>query len=421
MGMNRRTVFLLALLVLVPASARAQGGHAHGPAVPHARIWHAGAHAIALGSRVSPAFDGRTYNEGYLTQPTLFGGASLLRGHLDVMGTISLEGLTLERGELGPGSYGEGYVDRRHPHTYLHELVASTSASVYGVDASLTAGRGFAPFGTDDPMSRPFVRFPANHHLGQILERIVAIGALRAGPVIVEGGVFNGDEPSDAEDFGTLDRFGDSWSARVTALPIDGVELQVSRAWVVSPELPGGGGWDQRKWSASLRYDHTTGAGDLYAFAEWKQTTQVDDGRDVFDFGSVLVESALATGRWSVGVRAERTDRPEEERITPFRTPWPHPELHVLGITRWTILAVRAEAAFDLGPFRLAPFTEIAHAQVDDKVRGLFEAERFYGSRDIWSMSLGARMAVGDAHHRMGRYGVALPEAAHESPTETHR
>ena len=49
---------------------------------------------------------------------------------------------------------------------------------------------------------------------------------------------------------------------------------------------------------------------------------------------------------------------------------------------------------------------------VGDRVRGLFEPERFYGSRDIWTVSLGVRMAAGDAHHRMGRYGVARPEAA---------
>ena len=36
------------------------------------------------------------------------------------------------------------------------------------VHASLSAGKGFAPFGTDDPMSRPIFRYPVNHHLAQI-------------------------------------------------------------------------------------------------------------------------------------------------------------------------------------------------------------------------------------------------------------
>ena len=47
---------------------------------------------------------------------------------------------------------------------------------------SLSIGKGFAPFGTDDPMVRPFVRYPVNHHLSQILERGVAIAAGRAMP-----------------------------------------------------------------------------------------------------------------------------------------------------------------------------------------------------------------------------------------------
>ena len=89
----------------------------------------------------------------------------------------NLEGWTLDRGELNAGVWGEGYVDRRHPHTFLHELILSATTSLAGFDASLSAGRGFAPFGTDDPMVRPFVKYPANHHLAQILERWVAIGA----------------------------------------------------------------------------------------------------------------------------------------------------------------------------------------------------------------------------------------------------
>ena len=44
-------------------------------------------------------------------------------------------------------------------------------------------------------MVRPFLRYPVNHHLAQILERAVAIAAVRAGPVLAEAGLFNGDEP----------------------------------------------------------------------------------------------------------------------------------------------------------------------------------------------------------------------------------
>ena len=41
---------------------------------------------------------------------------------------------------------------------------------------------GLVPFGTDDPMSRPFVRFPVNHHLAQIVERAEIATGCRRGP-----------------------------------------------------------------------------------------------------------------------------------------------------------------------------------------------------------------------------------------------
>jgi hypothetical protein len=34
-----------------------------------------------------------------------------------------------------------------------------------------------------------------NHHLAQVLERVIAVAALRRGPIIGEVATFNGDEP----------------------------------------------------------------------------------------------------------------------------------------------------------------------------------------------------------------------------------
>ena len=44
-------------------------------------------------------------------------------------------------------------------------------------------------------MVRPFEKYPINHHLSQILERVVAVGAVQRDPFIAELGTFNGDEP----------------------------------------------------------------------------------------------------------------------------------------------------------------------------------------------------------------------------------
>lgn len=385
---------------LYPAMVTAQHAHGAGAGV------HIGAHAVLLGTRVSPGVGGDAITEGYLTQPTVHAGFATRNRLISGMLAVSLEGVTLDRGELGPGTYGEGYIDRRHPHTYLHEAVLTLQPTPA---LSLTGGRGFAPFGTDDPMLRPFVRFPANHHLGQVLERIVLIAAARHGPLVAEGSLFSGGEPESAADFGSFDRFGDSWSMRLTVLPLAGVEVQASHASVTSPEFVAGEGWDQRKRSVSLRLQRATPLGRLYALVEWKRTTELDDGETLFAFGSVLAETSLERGPWSGALRVERTDRPEEERRSAYRTPWPHVDAHVLGITRWTIGSARVQRDASWGGLRLAPFVEAAWAHVGVREAGLFDAEEWYGGDEILSLSLGVRLGAGTAPARMGRYGVAVP------------
>jgi hypothetical protein len=398
------------LMLMATQPAAGQHGTATGGSTVEAGI---GAHVVPLVTRVSPILGGASRTELYITQPTLLGTAAMFGGRLRLNAAVSLEGLTLERGELGAGAHGEGYVDRRHPHTYLHELIVSAQQGSGRVAGSLAGGRGFVPFGTDDPMMRPFVKFPVNHHLGQILERLVVIGGVRVGPVLAEVGLFGGNEPVDAGDAGSLERFADSWSTRVTVHPARGVELQASRAWVVSPELRIGGGWDQRKWSASARYDRQHTAGSVYALVEWNRTTQVDRGSDVFSFGSLLAEAALDARGWRPAIRLERVERPEEQRqMDPFRTTWPHAGGHVLGITRWNIAAVRIERTISAGTFRMAPFVEGSASHVTETADGLFDPAEFYGASTIWTINVGARMRAGWHPLRMGRYGVAGPIAA---------
>ncbi|HET7241005.1 MAG TPA: hypothetical protein VFI77_07590, partial [Gemmatimonadales bacterium] len=47
--------------------------------------------------------------------------------HLAGLATLDLEGLTIPQGELALGDWGEGFMDRRHPHTYAHELLVSAT------------------------------------------------------------------------------------------------------------------------------------------------------------------------------------------------------------------------------------------------------------------------------------------------------
>jgi hypothetical protein len=379
-----------------------------------------GAQAVGIVTRVSPAIGNRTLTEGYLTQPAFMASGAWLGGALRLHAMINLEGLTLKRGELNAGVWGEGYMDRRHPHTYLHEAVVAYTHNVAGVAASLSAGRGFAPFGTDDPMVRGFVKYPANHHLSQILERWVLIGGVRRGPVVFEAGTFNGDEPTGPRSLGKLSRFGDSWSGRVTLLPIRGVELQASDAHVTSPELFSGGGLDQRKLNFSARIEREINGTRIYGLSEYAHTVLFHQGHPGFVFSSYLTEASATRSGWNAAARYEVTVRPEEERLrNPFRSVRPPTDNSIAGRTRWQTASLHLARSFDVNALRAAPFIEVqrSHAEALNPP-AVYEPQRFYGSNVLWTVSAGLRVAIGMIHTRMGRYGVAESSGEHRHNQE---
>lgn len=368
---------------------------------------------MAAYTLADPVPGGRSLGEVRVSQPVLMAHAGALSNRLRLLATLNLEGLTIPNGELTPGAWGEGFVDRRHPHTYLHELVLSLDDALGDLDGtariSVAAGKGFAPFGTDDPMVRPPFRYPVNHHLAQILERVVAIVGVRAGPVMLEGGLFNGDEPERPGQWPRVSRFGDSWSGRLTVFPAAAIELQGSYAEVHSPEHRPGSGLDHSKWSLSGRWDGEVQAFPVYGLVEWARTSEA---KGFFVFDSFLAEGAWSTGRSRLHYRFERTERPEEERLTPFRSRRPHLENSILGTTRWTIHTVGyGLAALPSGTARAQPFVEVSHGTVRDVGGGLFDARSFYGKSSFWSVSAGVRLSIGMRMHRMGRYAVAQDTA----------
>ncbi|HEX8849020.1 MAG TPA: hypothetical protein VF761_05775 [Gemmatimonadaceae bacterium] len=383
----------------------------HAPSAPAAVVAGGGAGAMLLATVVDPGIARRRLAEGYLTQPMLHGHLSALGGTVALRGMLDFEGATLERGELTPGAYGEGYVDRRHPHTYLHELVATLATpACWPVAVSLSGGKGFAPFGTDDPMARPIARFPVNHHLAQILERAVVVGAARWRPIAFEYGVFNGDEPESPSDAPNAAHFGDSWAARVTLNPLDGFELQASTARVDSPESPTGHGFDHHKRSASVRAERDTRIGRAYLLGEWATTDLYDQGRKTFHLSTVLAEGSLSRGALWTAVRYERTLRPEEERLAnPFRTSYPTAEVQILGTTRFDVATLALGGRWAVRALTLAPFAE-ASLITPRATSALpaFVPEYFYGRPRIVTLSLGARVAAGMPQHRVGRYGAAV-------------
>jgi hypothetical protein len=375
-----------------------------------------GAQGVLAYTNVDPIPGDRSLGEVRLVQPTIMAHGGIASNRVRMLATLNLEGLTIPDGELTPGAWGEGFIDRRHPHTYLHELMLIFDDLLGQADGrarvSVSAGKGFAPFGTDDPMSRPVLRYPVNHHLAQILERAVAMMGVRAGPVMAEAGLFNGDEPERPGQWPRVSRFGDSWSGRLTILPVTGLELQASHASVHSPEHRAGAGTDQSKWSLSGRWSGALGRFPVYGLVEWARTSEAGG---FFVFHSVLAEGAWTAGRSRLHYRFERTDRPEEERtLNPFRSRRPHFENSILGQTRWTIHTAGYSFHLMYPPARLDvwPLVELSFGTMTDVGAGLFDVRSFYGKTSFWSVSLGARLSLGMHMHRMGRYGVAEDTAA---------
>src|SRR5688572_12923637 len=371
----------------------------------------AGASAILLATAAVPGVGGRTLFEGYITQPMATASSPFAGGKLVADLMLNFEGLTLKRGELNAGMHGEGYVDRRHPHTWLHEAVVTGFAGRGATRFSITIGKGFVPFGTDDPMSRGFVKYPVNHHLAQLLERAGVFAAAALGPAVLEVASFNGDEPTSPSDAPDWEHIGDSWSVRATVRDTRGIEIQASLADVESPEISQGGGLDHRKLSASARYERRR----CYGLVEWARTSERDQGREAFAFSSMLAEGSVALGSARLGLRAERSERGEEERLTnPFRTPSPHSDLNILGRTRWDVLSASISRPISSGRGTLIPFIEVSTQRPKTMdTPAIFDPEGFYGAARLWSFSAGLRAGIGKHHNRMGRYGVAAANIDH--------
>lgn len=345
-----------------------------------------------------------------LVQPMLMAHATAYNRALRVTSTVNFEAWTIPDGELTIGAWGEGFVDRRHPHTIIHELMASGVGRLGTTELSLSGGKGFTAFGSDDPSDRLTLRYPVNHHWSQLLERAVLTGGVLAGPVMLEVSLFNGDEPAFPQQSPNVSRFGDSWSTRLTAFPVQGLQLEASYALVHSPEHRDGSGTDQTKWHASAQWTRPLGDHPFYAFAEWAESKE-GDGR--FTFNSFLAEASWDLGPTRLYYQFERTERPEEERLfaQPTRSVRPHLEDAILGTTLWTLntVGVGRDLLAGGGVARLRPFVEISYATVSQVGSGVFDPALWYDGTEFWGVSLGLTVGLGRTAftHRMGRYGVS--------------
>jgi len=402
-------VLTLALPALVRAQHPVQHGSTAQLAPDSGRRLSGGAMAVGVVTRARPAAFGATVSEGYLTQPMLYGSVRLANGVLQGVATLNLEGATLRRGEITIGTYGEGYIDRRHPHTWVHEAMVGLQAAPGGWSASVFGGKGFVPFGTDDPMVRPFVKYPVNHHHAQLMERVLVVGTVRVRAATLEMARFNGDEPEGPADWPNAGRAFDSWAGRFTVAPSRFGELSASLARVESPEFATGEGLDQHKRSVSYRLLRRRGRW-RYGFVEWGRTEERNSRRTVFTFNTILAEGLWHVGRGHIALRGERTERPEEDRLAdPYRSVRPLLDFNILGRTRWDVVTLQGGPA----PVRMAgvtvgPFAEVGWLRPRAMARpAAFDPATFYQGSSLWMLSAGVRVHAGLTRPRWGRYGAA--------------
>jgi hypothetical protein len=354
------------------------------------------------------ANDAISGSELYLTQPALMFNLESPGSRVVLRTTLNFEGVTQEDGELTPGAWGEGFIDRRHPHTLLHEAMLSFNFwDVAGGALSLSAGKGFAPFGTDDPMARPVVKYPTNHHLSQILERwTVNASYLRSGWSI-EAGTFGGTEPDGPYDFSNIESFPNSWSARV-ARRFEGsgtlAAWELSASWGHVVEEHDDAERGTRLLNAAVRHEHEHGWGGMYFLVE---ASHADPDFDA-NWWSLLGEGQLEIRGHHPYGRLELATRPEYQRggapgtDDAFR--YDH-DAEPTGATRWFIATGGYEYQASTYPLGALPFIELQFANAANH-RGDVSARELFGTTRLWTLTAGARLYFGGGPMRMGSYGV---------------
>lgn len=372
------------------------------------------AQAFPIVSTTPGADDGSSLDatEFYLTQPAVMLNIESPGSRLTLRTTLNFEGLTQPDGELTFGGWGEAFIDRRHPHTLLHEFMLSVNMWDFaGGDLSVSAGKGFASYGTDDPMARPVVKYPTNHHLSQILERWTVNGVYLNRGWSIEAALFGGAEPESPWDMSNIESFGDSWSTRIAKRFGPGfgpmAETEVSASFGRVREVHHDEAVVTRLYNAALRHERAYTFGTVYGLVEGSKS-EPDEADGYF---SLLGETQLRTRGHQPYVRVEYATRPEYEREGAPGTAdffrYDH-DSHAIGATRWLISTLGYGYQLTGYPVSARPFVELQYNRVQAERGGIEPADLF--ERDtFWGLSAGFRVFLGGDPMRMGSYGILDP------------
>lgn len=353
----------------------------------------------------------------YATQPVAMINLSSSSQRIVVRTTLDAEALTQKDGEITYGGWGEGFIDARHPHTVVHEAIVTVNLGrASGTYLSVSAGKGFAPYGTDDPMGRPAVKYPTNHHLSQVLERFTTNLVLTRNGWGVEAGIFGGAEPTSANDFSNISSYGDSWSTRLSKRSGgDGPSAawEVSSSFARIADAHHGRRQYTNLFNTAFRHVGRVTGGSLYMLLEGSRSRPAT-GRG---HSSVLGESQLTLGaakQHQPYLRVEYATRPEYDRLGEPGTPaffrYAH-GAHERGATRWLITTIGYGYESRQLPTSVRPFVEVQHHAVRSD-RSAIDPHLLYGNSRVWSITTGVRVFLGGGAMRMGSYGQLDPMTA---------
>ncbi|MBJ6144355.1 hypothetical protein [Hymenobacter sp. BT559] len=244
------------------------------------------------------------------------------RGLLNLSLMMSLDPLTETRGgypllfQTGESYKGQPLIDKQHPHDLFSGLsVAYTYA--FSKDIDLTAYLGYPGEPTIGPTAfmhrisaMPNPDAPLSHHwtdATHITYGVASLG-LRYKQFKLEGSNFTGREPNQYRyDF---DRpRADSWAARLNWNPTSELALQVSHAFIKSPEdlHPDE---NVRRTTASVLHSRTWGD---HQFIASSLVWGLNQGHGAHAEHAVLAESNLTLGRPTFYGRYEWVQKSSEE------------------------------------------------------------------------------------------------------------
>lgn len=272
--------------------------------------------------------------------------------------------------QSGESYKGKPIVDRQHPHDLFSELsVSYAQALSKKIDLFAYLGYPGEPaLGPVAFMHRPSSLnnpdAPISHHWVDATHITFGVATLgvRYGKVKLEGSSFTGREPDEHRYDFDKPRF-DSRSARFSFNPSRNWALQVSQAWIKSPELLHAGE-DINRTTASAVYSVGSKSGSmLNATALWGMNkVEGHDGEH-----AVLLEGVWSKKRLALYTRYEWVQKSTEE-LALDETQYGHDKV-------FPVYALTAGFNFDLlkiGQTRLAGGSQITFYKTPKKLESLY-------------------------------------------------